>query len=556
MTKPSFFQHYGSQALNGLLNFTERSMDRLGSGSALQRLRAWLISSQLERALWIGFIAVWANYILSLFTYRLSLFLLINAAAVLVLWISRFITRYPAGQSSIFRHLRIPALWQLALLSVAILAVGVIFTRLDIAAEAVIYVFFLGLVLIRPQNGLYAFALALPILTYRPLLAFILLLILSLFIVKPDFGLIRFRLKNQMNGAALLFISALFISAVLSVGWIESMQQFVLYFFLSFVLYLLIVCLLDREQLIRFLGLLTVSGVAIAVFGIYQNFTLGFTSAKWIDVSRNPDISVRVFGTFGNPNIFGQYLIMVMPLTFVLIFLRKSLASWVGYGAAFLIMGGALVFTYSRGSWLALAAALVILAAWISRRLLVSGLILVALSIPYLPGTIMTRLSTLANPAADSSANYRLQMWDSAFSMIRDFWLTGIGYDQSTFLKVYADYMMPGVLVYHFHNIYLMSFVTGGILLFAALMYMLYQAVRTSVVGLFQNEGRSRAASLVLKGSAAALIAIAIAGISEDVWRNYRVDFMFWIVLAIISTIFNTTRDDETGTAPSDTRRP
>jgi len=112
------------------------------------------------------------------------------------------------------------------------------------------------------------------------------------------------------------------------------------------------------------------------------------------------------------------------------------------------------------------------------------------------------------------------------------------------------------VLVYHFHNIYLMSFVTGGILLFAALMYMLYQSVRTSVVGLFQNEGRSRAASLVLKGSAAALIAIAIAGISEDVWRNYRVDFMFWIVLAIISTIFNTTRDDETGTAPSDTRRP
>jgi O-antigen ligase len=523
-------------------------MDRLGSGSVLQGLRAWLISHQLERALWIGFIAVWANYILSLFTYRLSLFLLTNAAAVLVLWFSWFITRVPVGQGSIFRYLRIPAVWQLGWLSVAILAVGTIFTRLDMAAEAVIYVFFLGLVLIRPQNGLYAFALALPILTYRPLLAFLLILILSLFIVKPDFELIRFRLKNPLNGAALFFILALFVTAVLSVGWIESMQQFVLYFFLSFVLYLLIVSLLDREQLLRFLSALAISGAVIAVFGIFQNFTLGFTSAKWIDVSRNPDISVRVFGTFGNPNIFGQYLIMTMPLTFVLVFLRKSAASWIGYGIAFLLMGGALVFTYSRGSWLALAVAILILTTWISRRLLVSGLILVALSIPYLPTSIMTRLSTLANPAADSSANYRFQMWDSAFSMIRDFWLTGIGYDQSTFLKVYADYMMPGVLVYHFHNIYLMSFVTGGILLFAALMYMLYQAVRTSVVGLFQNEGRSRAASLVLKGGAAALIAIAIAGISEDVWRNYRVDFMFWIVLAVISTIFNTTRDGKSDT--------
>jgi hypothetical protein len=544
VTKPSFFEYYGSRALDGIVNVMERSVDRFGRSSALQRVRAWLLKHDAERSLWIGLIIIILNYFLSLFTYRFVLILAANAAIAAALWFARFICQHRVGRSSVFRFLQTADLFQLVMLSLISLGTGIIFTRLDIAAEAIVYILFLGLTLIRPVNGLYAFALALPILTYRPLLAFILIIILSLFIVKPDFARVKQRLKNGLNAAALLFIAMLFVTAALSVGWMESMQQFVLYFFISFVLYALIVAMLDRDHMVKFIMLLTVSGAFVALYGIYQNFTLGFTAAKWIDVTSNPDISVRVFATFGNPNIFGQYLIMVMPLTFILIFLRRSWLTILGCGTAFLLMGAALALTYSRGSWLAFAFAMVILATFISRRLLVTGLILVVLSIPYIPDQIITRLSTLANPAADSSANYRLQMWDSAFSMIRDYWLTGIGYDQTTFLKVYADYMQPSVLVYHFHNIYLMSFVTGGILLAASLLIMLYQAVRTSIVGLFRNAGRNRASSLIIKGAAAALIAIAVAGLSEDVWRNYRVDFMFWIVLAIISASYNTTRDD------------
>lgn len=556
MTKPSFIQYCSSRAVDGIVNFIEGTMERTGRSSVLHRLRAFLISREAERSLWIGFVMIVANYLLSLFTYNAVLILAANVAAVFALWFTRFIMKYPVGQSSIFRFLRTADRFQLSMLSLIAIGVGVTFTRIDILAEAVVYALFLGLTLIRPVNGLYAFALALPILTYRPLLAFVLIIILSMFIAKPDFELVKKRLKNKLNAAALLFITMLFITALLSVGWVESMQQFVLYFFISFVLYLLVVILLNREQLEKFLALLTVSGAFIAVYGIFQNFTLGFTPARWIDVTSNPSISVRVFATFGNPNIFGQYLIMIMPLTFILMFLRRSVLAFVGYGLAFALMGGALALTFSRGSWVAIVVALAILATLISRRLLVAGLILVILSIPYLPEQIIARITTMVNPVVDSSANYRFQMWESAFAMIQDYWLTGIGYDQSTFLKVYADYMRPSVLVYHFHNIYLMAFVTGGILLFGALMIMLYQALKTSVVGLFQNAGRSRATALMIKGAATALIAIAIAGLTEDVWRNYRVDFMFWLVLAIISAAFNTTRDDLDGSASHDLASP
>ena len=40
------------------------------------------------------------------------------------------------------------------------------------------------------------------------------------------------------------------------------------------------------------------------------------------------------------------------------------------------------------------------------------------------------------------------------------------------------------------------------------------------------------------------MIAIGIAGLTEDVWRQYRVDFLFWMVLAIISVVYNISRKE------------
>jgi O-antigen ligase len=183
-----------------------------------------------------------------------------------------------------------------------------------------------------------------------------------------------------------------------------------------------------------------------------------------------------------------------------------------------------------------------LLATMISRRILIMGLIIAAVGVNFLPDTIMVRIQSIANPQSDSSSLYRLQMWPSAFAMIRDYWLTGIGADLTTFKKVYTDYMMPGIRINHFHNIYLMNFVTGGILAILLLLYMFYQSLRTAIVSLFMNEGRDKLLSYIAKGGIASLIAIAIAGLFEDVWHQYRVDFMFWILLAILSVVYNLAR--------------
>jgi putative inorganic carbon (HCO3(-)) transporter len=48
--------------------------------------------------------------------------------------------------------------------------------------------------------------------------------------------------------------------------------------------------------------------------------------------------------------------------------------------------------------------------------------------------------------------------------------------------------------------------------------------------------------TLLAKGGIASVIAIGIAGLTEDVWHQYRVDFTFWILLAILSVVYNLVR--------------
>jgi putative inorganic carbon (HCO3(-)) transporter len=429
------------------------------------------------------------------------------------------------------------------LTAILLLAIGIVQFKIGIAGEFVLMGTFLAITLYRTEYGLYLLALSLPILTYRPLLALILLFVLVLFVTKQDYSKLKSNLKNHLNLAVFLFLAILLVTALTSAGVVESLTQFGLYYFISFLLYLLLVMKLDtRETLYRFIVCLILSASLVSVYGIYQYFTLQYTTAAWVDLSQNPEISKRIFATFENPNLFVQYLIMILPLNFALIFYAKSLGNRILFALQFGLISLAVVLTFSRGGWLALFVALALLATMISRRLLVVGLIVAAVGANFLPEAILHRIQSIGNPQSDSSSSYRLQMWQSAFAMIRDYWVTGIGSDLTTFKKVYTDYMMPDVRVNHFHNIYIMNFVTGGILAILLLFYMFYQSFRTAVVSLFMNDKQDKLLSYIAKAGIASVVAIGIAGLTEDVWHQYRVDFMFWILLAILSVVYNLAR--------------
>lgn len=483
----SFFQWMVSKLIDRLATGTAIMFERFGSGSFLLRYKAWASNAKVQQIAWVllglGFIGFMAT---------------------------KATTIIPSSFALLY--------------------------------ELLVYVCFSTIVIHKREWGLAIFAFHLPFLTYRPLLVLLLLLVLFLFVNGPSKEKLREVLGNKLNIGVLFFMLVMLLSSIASAGWEKSVTNYGLYFLTSLLLYFLILLYVDSKRALKLvlIGLIA-GGLFISVFAAYQYAVIDFTDPKWVDTKSNPLLTKRVAATFENPNLFAQYLVLVAPIAFVLMWLSTTWRSRIYSFGMFMLIVLALVLTFSRGSWAALFVAGVLLAMMLNRRLVLLGIIIGAIGINFLPDVIMDRVLSMFN-TDDSSASYRFDAWNSAIAMIRDYWLTGIGMDERTFLRVYPDYMVNDVRVFHFHNIYLHHFVTGGILGIGAVLFLFYQGFRNLVQQIFSFRGKDAFLSGIAKGLFASLVAIVIAGLSDDIWRHYAVNFTFWLVFALIGVLYQFSR--------------
>lgn len=482
MKSVSFFSWIYHNAAEWLANGLARAFHRIGSGSVLQRYKQWAGKPIVQRFAWFVLLLGLLGYMGSLVTSKIP-------------------------QSFSMLH------------------------------ELIVYFCFFTIVIHRREWGIALFAFYLPLLTYRPLLVLMLILVLLLFVEGIPKERIQRALHNKMNIAIGFFMAVLLLSSIASAGWVDSLKNFGLYYLSSLLLYFLILIHIDTKRVLKLVLIgFVLGGLLISFYAMFQYVTIDFSESKWVDSVSNPLLSKRVAATFGNPNVFAQYLVMVAPLAFIIMWFSNTWRYRIYLGGAFLVILLALVLTFSRGSWLALGVAGVLLAFLVDRRLVLLGIIVAAIGINFMPAVIMDRVLSIFT-GEDSSALYRFDAWTSAFPMIRDYWLTGIGMDEQTFLHVYPEYMVNDVRVYHFHNIFLQHFVMGGILGLIAVLFLFYQSFRTLVSRIFTFRGKAPFFNGVAKGLIASLVAIAIAALTEDIWRHYAVFFTFWFVFALIGVL-------------------
>src|SRR5262245_12031726 len=114
----------------------------------------------------------------------------------------------------------------------------------------------------------------------------------------------------------------------------------------------------NRRRLASLGGLLTIFGLALAIFALIQHFTWN-GKLYWL---RPNTVSTSAFGPFVNHNHFAGYLELLIPLPIGLIITRAvRQETRLLYGFAAAAMGIALVASLSRGGMIGLAAALVFL---------------------------------------------------------------------------------------------------------------------------------------------------------------------------------------------------
>ncbi|MCZ7546822.1 MAG: O-antigen ligase family protein [Anaerolineae bacterium] len=170
----------------------------------------------------------------------------------------------------------------------------------------------------------------------------------------------------------------------------------------------------------------------------------------------------RVYATFGHANFFAAYLAMVAPLTLARAISARSRRARLLWSALLAAQAASVALTLSRSGWLAMAAALGMVAlawAWRAgrRRLVVAllmgaaavaALLLVLSAGPPLPGSAPHLLQTLTAVFRTDSPTVQIRFlgWEAAGRMIADRPLLGFG--PGTYGLALDAYYPPGLAPY------------------------------------------------------------------------------------------------------------
>ncbi len=394
-------------------------------------------------------------------------------------------------------------------------------------------VFGMLLVLQYPVTGVYAAVFVAPLIPFSsmPLAGICIWTMLSL-VVKSLLNA-DFRWKRDGLGAALiLFLTVLFVSCIFSFARMSSLVVWAMYFvFISFY-FAIINTVRTRAQLYGLLRVFVISGALVALYGVMQ-YVFGWTTTNaWIDEEMFEDETMRVFSTLANPNVLGEYLLLVLPVSAVF-FLKdkaKSLSKWV-----YLIITGiiflCLILTQSRGCWLGFMLSVAVFVTFCEGRLW-ALVPLVLCILPFvLPQTIVDRLLSIGD-MNDSSTSYRVFIWMGTFGILRHYIFGGIGMGEAAFNEVYPFFSYNAIIAPHSHNTYLQLLVEGGIPAFAMFIAVIVIYLQNTRRIFRQRNKRTFNSSMTL-ALGAGVIGFLLQSLFDYTFYNYRVMAVFFMVMGI-----------------------
>ncbi|WP_018703387.1 MULTISPECIES: O-antigen ligase family protein [Sporomusaceae] len=299
-------------------------------------------------------------------------------------------------------------------------------------------------------------------------------------------------------------------------------------------LYYLVVCnLQSAEQLRKLIWVVLCSAFLVAVYGLYQ-YVVGFdiSATQWVDGEQFPELKTRVFSTLENPNLLAGYLVMMMALASGMAFAARS---WKEKGLLLgltALFGLCLVYTYSRGAWLSVAAVVAIYG-WLHNRRIFWIFCLLPLGLLVAQDSILARLTSILNPT-DTSSTLRIALWESTIAMIMDNPFSGIGW--GAYWMVYPEYdffINDGhTKIFHAHNMYLNIAAEIGLPGFVAFLTVMYGHWRKARRVLKETKDTWLAGLLL--GLLAALGGLFFNGLTDYVLFNIQLSMLFWLLNAII----------------------
>lgn len=344
---------------------------------------------------------------------------------------------------------------------------------------------------------------------------------------KEDFKVTKFGLP-----LFLFFIYSL-INTFTSVNIMGSIRDLALNTAGLFFVFAMVNSLEKKENLNVFVSLLLVGALLAGLVGIRQIFTGVTMRPEWTDVENSQNIAVRVYSVFTNPNIFAEYLVLMIPLGVGLMWQTKNMKKKFAFLFALGVLFLALLMTMSRGGWLGIFCAALVFILVVDKRLLLLGIPAFILLILFLPDSILNRFLSIGS-SVDSSILYRLKMYGITFQVIRDNFINGVGFGYIPFKQTFESYIrtMP---IYHAHNTFLEIFAEGGIIGITIFLGLVISLIKNAYAHLCKSSDKY--IKYLGAGALASIFGILANGMTEHILYMPRIIFSFWILAGIILSL-------------------
>lgn len=325
------------------------------------------------------------------------------------------------------------------------------------------------------------------------------------------------------------------------------------------ILLFLLIARVSRQPKIRNVLILSYlfTTLPVAIYGLRQYFFGATALATWVDANSTLANTTRVYSFLGNPNLLAGYLIPAVMFSVMAVF---AWPRWVPKGLAALtalVNMLCLVLTLSRGGWIGfllggfvlLALAVQYWSLWFTpfwRRwalpLLLGGAAAFVLLAVVSVDALRARVLSMFVGRADSSNNFRINVWAAVLEMIRDRPILGIGPGNDAFNAVYPIYQRPRYTALSAYSVFLEVLVEGGIVAFAAFLWMLLVVFQQGWVQLQKLREIQSIQGYWLMGAIASMVGILGQGIADTVMYRPQISTLWWLSIAIIASYYPTLR--------------
>src|SRR2546426_3005663 len=307
--------------------------------------------------------------------------------------------------------------------------------------------------------------------------------------------------------ALLAFVGTIVLSAAVALNINSSLEEISKWLEVVVVVLLGSQYLRTRRQIWIIVALICLAGISQAFYGYIQAyFNLGPQSFI-------RDASLRVYGTFDQPNPYAGYINIPLSITLALTLLGRNRLTRVLAGLTAIILGIAEYLSQSRGGEMAIAAALVFIILAGTPRIrafmrvfiilllglfegLLAGWIPIHIFSPVMHFLGLVQISFLEPTSQDYSTAERLAHWLAGLHMFLDHPILGVGI--GNYANAYPQYFITIFTdpLGHAHNYYInIAAETGsiGLIAFALFLLAIFVAGRHSLLEISKKWRQAKA---------------------------------------------------------------